>query len=128
MPHHLVRFCQLLVVAALTSILVGCGKSSPNSSQEGSELKKPALQGSLNTLPDQKLPSVKIPAQDQTETPAWLEAARDEPDARVRLHAIETWAVKPGNTFDPVTHALIDPDETVRARAQQLFEEALARK
>jgi hypothetical protein len=57
-----------------------------------------------------------------------LDATREDPDPRVRLHAIETWAAKPGNTLDPVTFALVDPDENVRARAQQLFEEALARK
>jgi hypothetical protein len=31
------------------------------------------------------------------------------------------------NTFDPVTHALVDPDESVRAGAQELFEKALER-
>jgi hypothetical protein len=46
---------------------------------------------------------------------------------RVRLHANETWAIKPGKTLDPVMYALVDPDETVRARAQQLFESALER-
>jgi len=28
---------------------------------------------------------------------------------------------------DPLTHAMVDPDEQVRARAQALWEEALAR-
>jgi hypothetical protein len=122
--QHSVRVYQLLFVAALVYSLLGCGRSSPNSSHEGSELKKPPLQ----TSTDYKLPSVKISAKDQTETPAWLEAAREDPDPRVRLHAVETWAAKPGKTLDPATHAMVDPDETVRARAQQLFEEALARK
>ena len=29
--------------------------------------------------------------------------------------------------MDPLTHALVDADEQVRARAQELWEEALAR-
>ena len=63
-----------------------------------------------------------------TEEPAWLTAAREDPDPRVRIHAIEAWARNPGESLDPVTHALVDPDESVRARAQELLEEALARK
>jgi hypothetical protein len=121
-----VGVCQFLIVAALVYSLPGCGKTSQ--SHEGSETIKPAPQVFLKASTDHKLPSVKIPAQDQTETLAWLEAAREDPDPRVRLHAIETWSQKPGDTLDPATHAMVDPDETVRARAQQLFEEALARK
>jgi hypothetical protein len=117
--------CQLMLALAVVSILPSCGKSSPDSSQNRSKLEATSFQP---TLTDHKLPSVKIPAQDQAETPAWLEAAREDPDPRVRLHAVETWSAKPGKTLDPATHAMVDPDETVRARAQQLFEEALARK
>ena len=60
--------------------------------------------------------------------PAWLAAARDDPDPNVRLHALGTWAQYAGESLDPVTYALVDPDETVRARAQELMEEALARR
>ena len=66
----------------------------------------------------------------QTQTPddAWLAAAREDPDPNVRLHALGTWAQHPGESLDPVTYALVDPDETVRARAQELVEEQLARR
>jgi HEAT repeat protein len=63
-----------------------------------------------------------------TSDAAWLAAAREDPDPNVRRHALETWAKQPGESLDPVTYALVDPDETVRARAQALLEEALARR
>jgi hypothetical protein len=127
MPQCLNRFCRLLLALAVASILPSCGKSSPNDFQERNESRTRVLQLTSKTPTDRKLPSVKHVREGQTGTPDWLGAAREDPDPRVRLHAIETWAVNPGNTFDPVTHALIDPDETVRARAQELFEEALER-
>jgi hypothetical protein len=127
MPQCLNRFCRLLLALAVTSILVSCGKSSPNGSHERSESRTRVLQLTSKTPADRKVPSVKHVREGQTATPAWLDAAREDPDPRVRLHAIETWAIKPGDTLDPVTYALVDPDETVRARAQELFEAALER-
>ena len=50
------------------------------------------------------------------------------PDPAIRLYALEVWAFDPGERLDPVTHALVDPDESVRARAQELLEEALSRR
>jgi hypothetical protein len=38
------------------------------------------------------------------------------------------WAQHPGDKFDPVTYGLVDPDESVRARAQELLEAVLARR
>jgi hypothetical protein len=58
--------------------------------------------------------------------PVWLAAVPADPS--VRLQAIEDWARGPQETFDPVTYALVDPDESVRARAQELWEEALKRR
>ena len=69
-------------------------------------------------------PSHELPP----EEPAWLAEARNDPDPKSRLDAIETWARNPGESLDPVTHALVDPDERVRARAQELLEEALVRR
>jgi hypothetical protein len=78
-------------------------------------------------LTEHKPPSLKYIAQTQTESAAWLEAARVDPDPSVRLQAIEAWAQDPGDTLDPLTYALVDPDKSVRARAQELLEEELAR-
>lgn len=58
---------------------------------------------------------------------AWLTAAREDPDPGERLRALEDWARGPRDSLDPLTHALVDPDETVRARAQELLEQAWQR-
>ena len=48
-------------------------------------------------------------------------------DPTMRLAALEAWALHHGATLDVVTYALVDPDESVRARAQEVFEAELAR-
>ena len=57
----------------------------------------------------------------------WYEAARDSPEVTMRVQALEQWAQRPGDPLDPVTYGLVDPDETVRSRAQALYEQYLAR-
>jgi HEAT repeat protein len=66
--------------------------------------------------------------QHPTEEPVWLAEALDDPDPNVRIQALETWAQHLGETLDPLTYALVDPEEKVRARAQELLEEKLARR
>lgn len=51
----------------------------------------------------------------------------NDPDHRVRIQALETWEQHPGEDLDSVTYALVDPDESARARAPELLEAALAR-
>jgi hypothetical protein len=46
----------------------------------------------------------------------------------VRIQALDAWARQPGASLDPVTYALVDPDASVRARAQEVLEEELARR
>lgn len=52
---------------------------------------------------------------------------RESPDVTVRLQALETWAQRPDDQLDPVTYGLVDPDESVRQRAQELYEQQLRR-
>jgi hypothetical protein len=48
------------------------------------------------------------------------------PDATVRLQALELWAQQPGDALDPELYALLDDeDESVRARAEALWEQQL---
>jgi hypothetical protein len=57
---------------------------------------------------------------------ARVTAALQDPDPGVRLKALEEWAQHPGGySIDPLAQALVDPDESVRVRAQQLFDHAL---
>jgi HEAT repeat protein len=45
----------------------------------------------------------------------------------VRIEALENWAAQGAETpLDPLTHALVDEDESVRARAQALVERVWA--
>jgi hypothetical protein len=60
--------------------------------------------------------------------PARLADAYNSPDPRVRIHVLETWAQHSGEDLNLLTYALVDPDESVRARAQELLEEVLARR
>ncbi|MGH7208302.1 MAG: hypothetical protein ACREIL_02845 [Nitrospiraceae bacterium] len=57
----------------------------------------------------------------------WYAAAREHPDVGVRLQALEQWAQQPGEALDPVTYALVDGDEDVRGRAQDLWAQQLTR-
>ena len=65
---------------------------------------------------------------DETELHARLAAALTNADPRVRIRALEAWAQHPGEDLNPLTYALVDPDELVRARAQELLEAVLARR
>lgn len=82
--------------------------------------------------PSTSLPVLRIWWYDAPEEPpdSFISAltARDDPDPNVRLHALEAWARHPGVSLDPATYALVDPDEAVRARAQELFEQELDRR
>jgi hypothetical protein len=55
----------------------------------------------------------------------WYAEARESPEVMVRLQALEFWAQQPKEALDPVTFALVDEDESVRARAQDLWEQRL---
>ena len=43
------------------------------------------------------------------------------------LQARARWAQQPGTGIDPLTFALVDEDEDVRTRAEELYEQQLAR-
>jgi hypothetical protein len=52
---------------------------------------------------------------------------REHPDVTVRLQALELWAEQPDHDIDPLTFALVDEDDQVRARAEELWEQQLTR-
>ena len=59
----------------------------------------------------------------EPETPPEWNAAFQHSDTAVRIQALERWAEQGAATpIDPITQALVDPDESVRARAQELAE------
>jgi hypothetical protein len=60
--------------------------------------------------------------------PAWPPAAMQDADPRMRRFALEQWAREPTESLDVVTAAMVDPDESIRERAEQVFEDVLARR
>lgn len=72
--------------------------------------------------------SIRVHAQALFATEVDLDLVAPDPDPNVRVKALNAWAQHPGELLDPATYALVDPDETVRARAQALFEEELGRR
>jgi hypothetical protein len=90
--------------------------------------------------PDARIPPAATPATpppsdaqttaDQAQREAreqWFAELRESPDATVRLQALALWAQQPGDTIDPLTFALVDEDEDVRTRAEELWEQQLTR-
>jgi len=123
--------CRLLFALALGVLAAGCDRAIPEPSARAAPLARPAVAHA----PERSSQTTAASAfrydermQPQTPDPTWLAAAREDPDPNMRRHALETWAQHPGESLDPATYALVDPDETVRARAQELVEEALARR
>ena len=61
------------------------------------------------------------------ELASWLAAVNPDSDPLVRRHALEVWAWSPTHSLDLVGAAMVDPDDSIRERAQQLAEESLLR-
>lgn len=58
---------------------------------------------------------------------SWFTETRENPNASVRLMALELWAQHPDKDIDPRTFALMDDNEQVQARAQELWEQHITR-
>ena len=58
---------------------------------------------------------------------SWFTETRENPNASVRLLALELWAQHPDKDIDPRTFALMDDNEQVQARAQELWEQHITR-
>ncbi|HEY2920959.1 MAG TPA: HEAT repeat domain-containing protein [Candidatus Binatia bacterium] len=126
--RRLIWLLGLLSIAAIVALVVYPRSFSNLSSREDSSKTAAVIKESDKSSGRTSTPASGPIEHAPPQEPAWLAEARNDPDPRVRLNAIETWARNPGESLDPVTHALVDPDESVRARAQELFEEALARR
>lgn len=130
--------------ASLTSCIAGavavalslgaCGQSSPEPSvgatpQSSTAARQVIAQHLPSSAPKASMASVTQSREStQAPQPAWLAELLSDPDPQVRLQGLDAWKRHPGETLDAVTYALVDPDESVRDRAQSLFEEALARR
>lgn len=140
MARHLVGSLWFTVLAAAL-VLEGCGKPPPaeldrpvqaiaaQAAAAAQAASPPAAHYDRKTTEGLSAPNAPRPEQYQTEDPPpWLAELLHAPDPNVRIQALDAWAEHPGASLDPVTYALVDPDELVRARAQELFEQELARR
>ena len=125
-----------LGIIALALILPGCGPPPTAVSDRAASPRIAMVPSPATASPHRTLANVSAvnsftsPSINQADAAEadWLAAAREDPDPNVRLHALGVWAQRPGTSLDPVTYALVDPDESVRARAQELMEQELARR
>ncbi len=140
MLRHLVRgLCFAALAAAL--VLQGCGKPSPGSLDRPLQPvaaraatadpppAPPAARRGAKISERSSAPSASSLEQFGAEDPRpWLAELLHAPDANVRVQALDAWARLPSASLDPVTYALVDPEESVRARAQEVLEQELARR
>jgi len=134
--RHLIR---VLFFAALVTALFlqACGKSSPMPSDDVRSPIPVALRTTSlpSKVPDREWTSgnavvaVAQRAPDEIEdAPPWLAELLHAPEPNVRVQGLDAWSRLPGAPLDAVTYALVDPDESVRTRAQELFEQEMARR
>lgn len=112
--------------ALAATLLCACSRiERPESGREAA----PAERASASAV---ELPPAAMVAQRAARpTPAtapWPPAEMLDPDPRMRRFALEHWARSPTESLDMVAEALVDPEESIRERAEQVFEEALARR
>ena len=123
-------------------ILQGCGKSSPVSTERansapaaGRATAADSVASAPEARPDWKTHerlgvanAAGVQYRTEDDPPSWLADLLQAPDPNVRVQALDAWAQHPGVSLDPVTYALVDPHESVRARAQELLEQELERR
>jgi outer membrane murein-binding lipoprotein Lpp len=140
MVRDLVRgLCFAALAAAL--ILQGCSNSSSRTSDRASSRPAASRAAQVDSLASGsnalhgRTASRNVTAASATrdeyqpeELPPGLAELLHAPDPNVRIQALDGWASQPSVSLEPLTYALVDSDESVRARAQELLEEALARR
>ena len=116
-------FAQAALAATL---LCACGRiERTESGREAAPAERTLASGVA--LP----PAAAVAPSAARSTPAtepWPPAAMLDPDPRMRRFALEQWARSPTESLDLVAAALVDPEESIRERAEQVLEEALARR
>ena len=138
MANHLVR-SLCIAVAAASLMIQGCGQSPSSrldrappvaaSRTAAADLRpRPELRRSSESSERLPIGSAFLGQDQADDPPSSLVELLHAPDPNVRIQALDAWARHPTVSLDPVTYALVDPDESVRARAQELFEQELARR
>jgi hypothetical protein len=125
---------RIVCAVAVALSLGACGRPSPDQSVGATPPSAIAAQQLIAQQPPTSAPKASMASVTQyselTEVPqlSWLAELLNDPDPQVRLQGLDAWKRHSGETLDAVTYALVDPDESVRDRAQVLLEEALTRR
>lgn len=136
-------FRPLLAMALIAATLGGCDAANPERFPDPRHTGLPAP--TTVALPGAVPPTPTLAAANASSVHAATSSAPNGPttgnaqalvapantsplDVTSRLVALERWAQELNGSLDVVSTAMVDPDESVRERAQQLFEEALARR
>lgn len=109
---------------AATAMLCACSRTEPT--VPATEASAPARESVIE--PKRAATPAVEPPSAQPAVVAWPPAEMQDPDPRMRRFALEQWAREPTESLDIVAAALVDPEESIRERAEQVFEEALARR
>lgn len=119
------RPCLIAVATvAAATILSACSRTDDTASRREATAPAPTS-AQVFRWPESRAvkPSAAHPA-----AASWPPAEMQDPDPRMRRFALEQWARNPTESLDVVAAALVDPEESIRERAEQVFEEALARR
>jgi hypothetical protein len=138
MPRRLVRRLGLAVFLSAMLSFAGCGEDTYEGEGSLPGASRGEATACLTSRPDalragdaeEDRTATRPPPEQirREELPPAQSAKPQEPDPNVRIQALEAWVQEPGVSLNPVTYALVDPDESVRARAQELFEQELERR
>lgn len=118
---------QIYTAAALGVVLVGLIVYNPSASMIARG-QVTFLSMSIQSPYSSKVAKRLLVPGSSLEEPEWLAKAQNDPDPKIRVNAINAWARNPTDSLDPITYYLLDPDESVRAQAQKLLTEPLARR
>jgi len=139
--RHLVRSLSFAALAGALA-LESCTKPSPAQvdrsvqavaapAAAADQAVPPPLATHYERQSTERLSAPSAPRYEQYQTedpPPWLAEMLHASDPNVRIQALDAWGRNPTTSLDPVTYALVDPDESVRARAQEVLEQKLARR
>ena len=130
---HAVRSAaaSLCIAVIVLSALMGCGDPAGSArapAPRPSALSRPQPGRHVESPGRDARPgrSVREPAS-PPDAMSTLALIVEEPDALTRAVALETLA-RDAEAVDAIAAAMVDPDESIRERAQQLFDEALERR
>lgn len=127
----MLRATAAAVFLAAAAMLCSCERTRtdpvPRLQSAASPAKAAEKASSLTLTPAADVATVPGSIQAPQAERSWPVDVMQDPDPRVRRFALEQWARKPTESLDLVAAAMVDSEESIRERAEQVFEEALAK-